>query len=312
MKRAALFLLLTILALPLTAKVSVIRDFASEESLIGDFEKKLVSRLSPLTEEGETVTFLTWESPMLTLSLFGEEKKVPLSADTLDQAVNSLLCYNPHFLSDSEERLDWIYERSLSSASLLERGALYEALSPSGRPVGLLAADRVSEDVTQLNLIRGSSLVPGLELRKTSPWLFTISAGMVFTPSFRVSADAAVSNLSLLYPLRPELKIKLAKDAVGNTAYLFSLGVGYHFPLSVLFGRDVPVLSDSMLGADCFVTLGHAGTFVYGAGYEISLSYLMSGHFGFIFGLEALKVRNDRFSYFSIDTMELKAGVMIR
>ena len=49
MKRVSLFLLLTLLALPLTAKVSVTRNFASEESLIGDFEKKLVSRLSPLT-----------------------------------------------------------------------------------------------------------------------------------------------------------------------------------------------------------------------------------------------------------------------
>ncbi|MGN0905919.1 MAG: hypothetical protein ACI4NM_02125, partial [Bullifex sp.] len=283
MRKAALFfIILPLTVLPLCAKVDIVWNFETEESDLKYFEKKLASRLSPLESEGETVEFLSWDAPLLTVSLFGDERKVPVSRDTADSAVNSLLFYNQHFLSDADVKLDWIYDRSFSTSSILKRGTVYEAISPSGKPVGLLVADKTGDDVTELNVIRSSSLVPGLELRKTSPWLFTASAGLVFSPSFRVSADISVRNISLIYPFRPVIRAKYAHDAVSDSAYLFSAGVGYHFPLSVLFGSRIPVLSDSMIGADCFITLGYAGTFVYGAGYEISFSWFLNSHFGLI------------------------------
>ncbi len=312
MKKGALFLAMILAVLPLFAKVSTVWNFDAEESVLSAFEKKLVSRLSPLSGEDETAEFLSWEEPMLTLSLFGEERKVPIGENTIDEAVESLLYYNSHFTSDAPLTLDWIYDRSFSSSSELKKGSVYKALSPSGRTVGLLFADKNDGTITELSVIRSSSLVPGLELKKTSPWLFSLSMGTVFTPSVRLSFDIEVSNLSVIYPFRPVIKAKYARDAVNNAAFLFSAGIGYHFPLSVLFGPHVPILSDSLVGADCFMTLGSAGTFVYGGGYEISLTWLISDHFGLCFGMEANKIRNDKFSYFSIDTVELKTGVTIR
>ena len=310
MKKIAFFILLCVLSLQLFSKPVVMYSFDERSDELVEFEKKLVKRLDNFNYEGN-ISFLSFSDSILTLSVFEKEYRVPIKQDYIEQAIDSILLYNDYFDSKSDIKIDYIYKNTISSLSKLKRGELYYAKDNDGKIMSLLVSDSTS-DITQLSSLYSRDLVPLLKLEKTSPWIFSINGGFVFTPKLLLSGEVKVKNTSFFYPFNPVLKFKISKDSLGRLSLFEAVGISASLPLSKIFPSSISLLRNSSINGECFLYIGQNPSLLYGAGWEIYLLYMLNQHIGLNVGFENFLIYDDNYKYYCFNSYELKVGVSFR
>ena len=309
-KKIIFFIIISIIALPLFSKTSVVRSFDEENDEINRFERKLVRYLNNLGYD-EKISFLSYSNSILTLNLFDKEYRVPIVKGKSQEALDSILLYNEHFDSNSEEKIDYFYEKTFSSKAELKRGSLYYALNKDGKKQALFLVDKTTPASTLLPLY-SKQLVTLLELKKTSPYVVNLSMGFIFYPKLIINGDIKIKNQTIFYPINPSLKFKVVSNANGITSYLGGLGLSAILPLSTFYPRSIALIRNTTLGADCYFYIGYNSKIVYAAGWELYLYNMLNEHFGLSIGVEKTLAFKQGSKNLLLENTQLKVGVVVR
>lgn len=309
-KRIVFFITISLLALPLFSKTSVVRTFDEKNDYLNEFERRLERNLDSLGYD-EEVNFLSFSSSILTLNLFEKEYRVPIIKGNIQSALDSILLYNNTFDSKADEKIDYFYQKTYSSTSKLKKGSLYYALNKDGKKQALFLVDK-NDPASTLIPIFSKQLVTGLELKETSSYVFQLSMGLIFSPKFILNGDVKIKNIALFYPINPTIKLKVVSNVNGVTSYLGGIGVSATLPLSTFYPRAISLIRNTLLSAEGYFYIGYNSNIVYAAGWELYLCNMLNEHLGIALGLEKTLAFNQGRKIPLLENTELKVGFIVR
>lgn len=309
-KRIVFFITISLLALPLFSKTSVVRSFDEKNDYLNEFERRLERNLDSLGYD-EEVNFLSFSSSILTLNLFEKEYRVPIIKGNIQSALDSILLYNNTFDSKADEKIDYFYQKTYSSTSKLKKGSLYYALNKDGKKQALFLVDK-NDPASTLIPIFSKQLVTGLELKETSSYVFQLSMGLIFSPKFILNGDVKIKNIALFYPINPTIKLKVVSNVNGVTSYLGGIGVSATLPLSTFYPRAISLIRNTLLSAEGYFYIGYNSNIVYAAGWELYLCNMLNEHLGIALGLEKTLAFNQGRKIPLLENTELKVGFIVR
>lgn len=302
--------MISLLALPLFSKTSVVRSFDEKNDYLNEFERRLERNLDSLGYD-EEVNFLSFSSSILTLNLFEKEYRVPIIKGNIQSALDSILLYNNTFDSKADEKIDYFYQKTYSSTSKLKKGSLYYALNKDGKKQALFLVDK-NDPASTLIPIFSKQLVTGLELKETSSYVFQLSMGLIFSPKFILNGDVKIKNIALFYPINPTIKLKVVSNVNGVTSYLGGIGVSATLPLSTFYPRAISLIRNTLLSAEGYFYIGYNSNIVYAAGWELYLCNMLNEHLGIALGLEKTLAFNQGRKIPLLENTELKVGFIVR
>ena len=309
-KRIVFFITISLLALPLFSKTSVVRSFDEKNDYLNEFERRLERNLDSLGYD-EEVNFLSFSSSILTLNLFEKEYRVPIIKGNIQSALDSILLYNNTFDSKADEKIDYFYQKTYSSTSKLKKGSLYYALNKDGKKQALFLVDK-NDPASTLIPIFSKQLVTGLELKETSSYVFQLSMGLIFSPKFILNGDVKIKNIALFYPINPTIKLKVVSNVNGVTSYLGGIGVSATLPLSTFYPRAISLIRNTLLSSEGYFYIGYNSNIVYAAGWELYLCNMLNEHLGIALGLEKTLAFNQGRKIPLLENTELKVGFIVR
>lgn len=190
----------------------------------------------------------------LELSIVSDSDKA-LEKD-IRKEISNALYYESSLYVSGDERLDYIYKNSFSfyPKNQYRKGTTLSAYDVKGKRQGVFEIKHTYTDIDELQPIYLSNIKPGLELRKSSAWHYTIYGATNFYAS-NLALGLEVGNTSLIYPIVPTLSL-FYENKLGSYSIYGGVGIEAYCDLNDFLHSSFTFIQEGRLGASASLLVG--------------------------------------------------------
>ena len=214
----------------------------------------------------------------LELSIVSDSEKT-LEKD-IRKEISNALYYENSLYSSGDEKLDYIYRNSFSfyPKNQYRKGTTLSAYDASGKRQGVFEIKHNYTDVSELQPIYLANIKPGLELRKSSAWRYSIyGATNFYIDNLAIALE--VGNTSLIYPIVPILSL-FYENKLGSYSIYGGVGIEAYCDLNDFLNSSFTFIQEGRLGASASLLFGVSdGEWEYNGMYSIYYEHRLFSSF---------------------------------
>lgn len=220
-------------------------------------------------EEKEEIMWISFNLAFLDRSIAIDIESNPKDLEkNVKEEIRNALFYERTLYLEGEENLDYIYDKSFSFFPEVHyrKGTTFTLKDANGKTQGVFEVKHNYSEASVLQPLYVANALPGMTLKKSSSWRYSITAGTnLYKSNLAISAD--IGNTSLIYPIVPIVSL-LYEKRNQSQALAVGIGVESYLDLNDFLKIGFTLIEEGRIGASASVLLtiedgsfGYNGTF---------------------------------------------------